>query len=236
MGIFLASPSQGGQYVNNWKKAIIVAVLVALLGISLVACGTTSTTTQTGSSQQALGNVTLYTADGHKQVIPMFERQYNAKVNIVTDGSGAVVNRLQIEKDNPQADVVVTLPPFVQQAEQAGLLTPFTSQADSHIAASRKDNQGEWYTFVDNYITLVYNPQTLKNPPQTYNDLTGSQFKDQVAYSSSTHKEPGISTYSSTVAKFSWPTVICSRTCRIKCREACHCNPFSSARLPVMLP
>jgi len=170
--------------MNNWKKANIVAVLVFLLGISLAACGTT----QTGSSQPSLGNVTLYTADGleayYKQVIPMFEHQYNAKVNIVTDGSGAVVNRLLIEKDNPQADVVVTLPPFVQQAEQAGLLTPFTSQADSHIAASRKDTQGEWYTFVNNYITWVYNPQALKSPPQTYNDLTVAQFKNQVAYSS----------------------------------------------------
>jgi len=170
--------------MNNWKKANIVAGLVFLLGISLAACGTT----QTGSSQPSLGNVTLYTADGleayYKQVIPMFEHQYNAKVNIVTDGSGAVVNRLLIEKDNPQADVVVTLPPFVQQAEQAGLLTPFTSQADSHIAASRKDTQGEWYTFVNNYITWVYNPQALKSPPQTYNDLTVAQFKNQVAYSS----------------------------------------------------
>jgi ABC-type molybdate transport system substrate-binding protein len=101
MDNFLANPSQGGQYVNNWKKAIIVAVLVALLGISLAACGTTSTTTQTGSSQQSVGNVTLYTADGleayYKQVIPMFEHEYNAKVNMVTDGSGAVVNRLTIE-------------------------------------------------------------------------------------------------------------------------------------------
>src|SRR5262249_40444162 len=114
ISLFWASPSKGGQYMNNWKKANIVAVLVFLLGISLAACGTT----QTGSSQPSLGNVTLYTADGleayYKQVIPMFEHQYNAKVNIVTDGSGAVVNRLLIEKDNPQADVVVTLPPFVQ--------------------------------------------------------------------------------------------------------------------------
>ena len=72
-GNCLANPSQGGQYVNNWMKPIIVAVLVALLGSSLAACGTTRTTPQTGSSQQALGNVTFYMADGleayYKQVI-----------------------------------------------------------------------------------------------------------------------------------------------------------------------
>jgi 2-aminoethylphosphonate transport system substrate-binding protein len=113
----------------------------------------------------------------------MFEHEYNAKVNMVTDGSGAVVNRLTIEKDNPQADVVVTLPPFIQQAEQSGLLSQFTSSADAHIPAARKDTQGEWYTFVDNYVTWVYNPQLVQNPPQTFADLTAPAYKGEIAYS-----------------------------------------------------
>ena len=68
--------------------------------------------------------VVLYSADGlenlYKDVLPAFEKKEGVKVNIVTAGSGEVVNRATVEKDSPKADVLVTLPPFIQQASQAG--------------------------------------------------------------------------------------------------------------------
>src|SRR5262249_7034590 len=71
-------------------------------------------------SAHAAGAVVLYTADGlenlYKDVLPAFEKQEGVKVNIVTAGSGEVVNRATVEKDAPKADVLVTLPPFIQQA------------------------------------------------------------------------------------------------------------------------
>src|SRR6516225_5113670 len=74
-------------------------------------------------SAHATGAVVLYTADGlenlYKDVLPAFEKQEGVKVNIVTAGSGEVVNRANIEKNSPKADVIVTLPPFIQQADQA---------------------------------------------------------------------------------------------------------------------
>lgn len=175
--------------MNTRKRSIrslfLVASLAALL-LSLVACGSSSSAAGSNGST-SLGTVTLYTADGleayYKQVIPAFEKQYNAKVNMVTDGSGAVVNRLEIEKNSPKADVLVTLPPFVQQAAQEGLLASFKSDADAHIPATRKDGQGMWYTFVNNYASWVYNPQLTPTPPATFDALTGSTFKNQVAYS-----------------------------------------------------
>ena len=172
--------------MDTRKPAIQVFSIVSLLVIvlmSVAACGSTSA----GSSSTSLGTVTLYTADGleayYKDVLPAFEKQYNAKVNMVTDGSGAVVNRLQVEKNSPKADVLVTLPPFVQQAGQQGLLTPFKSDADAHISAARKDSQGQWYTFVNNYASWVYNPQLTPKPPTTLDALLSSTYKDQVAYS-----------------------------------------------------
>lgn len=169
------------------QKSVVQALsLVALLGIMLLsvsACGSTSV----GSSSASLGTITLYTADGleayYKEVLPAFEKQYNAKVNMVTDGSGAVVNRLAVEKNSPKADVLVTLPPFVQQAEQEELLAPFKSNADAHIPATRKDSQDEWSTFVNNYASWVYNPQLTPTPPTTFDALISSTYKNEVAYS-----------------------------------------------------
>ena len=41
-------------------------------------------------------------------MLPAFEKKEGVKVNVVTAGSGEVVNRATIEKDQPKADVIVT--------------------------------------------------------------------------------------------------------------------------------
>ena len=81
--------------------------------------------------------VTIYAADGlHDGKGSWFETQFDAftkatgvKVQYVEAGSGGVVERVAKEKSNPQADVLVTLPPFIQRAEATGLLQPFKPAA-----------------------------------------------------------------------------------------------------------
>ena len=81
--------------------------------------------------------VTIYSADGlHDGKGSWFETQFDAftkatgiKVQYVEAGSGGVVERVAKEKSNPQADVLVTLPPFIQRAEAEGLLQKFTPAA-----------------------------------------------------------------------------------------------------------
>src|SRR5208283_2413694 len=67
--------------------------------------------------------VTIYAADGlNDGKGSWFETQFNAftkatgvKVQYVEAGSGGIVERVAKEKSNPQADVLVTLPPFIQR-------------------------------------------------------------------------------------------------------------------------
>jgi 2-aminoethylphosphonate transport system substrate-binding protein len=47
-------------------------------------------------------------------------------VQYVEGGSGAIVERLAKERTNPQADVLVTVPPFIQRAAKEQLLAEFT--------------------------------------------------------------------------------------------------------------
>ena len=76
--------------------------------------------------------VTIYAADGlHDGKGSWFETQFDAftkatgiKVQYVEGGSGGVVERVAKEKSNPQADVLVTLPPFIQRAEATGFCNP----------------------------------------------------------------------------------------------------------------
>lgn len=180
------------------KRRVWVTSLTVLALTGVVAgCGSPNNTgagTTSGDakdtanqSSKHLGTITLYTSDGledyYKAILPQFEKEYGAKVVMVTDGSGAVVNRLDVEKNSPKADVVVTMPPFVQKAQQEGLLQAYQSTAWNEIPASRKDANGYWETFIDNYINFAYNPQLTPNPPKTFDDLLSAQYRNQIAYS-----------------------------------------------------
>jgi 2-aminoethylphosphonate transport system substrate-binding protein len=139
-------------------------------------------------SQGALaGDVVLYTADGlenfYKDVLPAFEQKEGVKVNIVTAGSGEVVNRANIEKDAPKADVLVTLPPFIQQARQNGLLQTYRSPNYQHVPAIAKAADGSWATFVNNYFSFAINPAQTRTAPKSFADLLRPEFNGKVAYS-----------------------------------------------------
>jgi len=116
--------------------------------------------------------VTVFAADGlHDGKGSWFETQFEAftkgtgvKVRYVEGGSGGVVERVAKEKSNPQADVLVTLPPFIQRAEAQGLLQKFKPDAASEI-----EGGGESYSpLVFNYLSFIYDSSALKTPPSTY--------------------------------------------------------------------
>ncbi|PMV11233.1 2-aminoethylphosphonate ABC transporter substrate-binding protein, partial [Pseudomonas sp. GW704-F2] len=69
-----------------------------------------------------------YSADGlsgwYKGRFDAFTAQTGIAVNLVEAGSGEVVSRVEKEQSNPQADVIITLPPFIQKADAQGLLEP----------------------------------------------------------------------------------------------------------------
>src|ERR1700728_4817612 len=131
--------------------------------------------------------VTIYAADGlHDGKASWFETQFDAftkatgiKVQYVEGGSGGVVERVAKEKSNPQADVLVTLPPFIQRAEAEGLLQKFTPEAASVIAGGDDNYQ----PLVNNYMNFIYNATTLTEAPKSYADLLDAKFKGKIQYS-----------------------------------------------------
>src|SRR5215469_10204564 len=110
--------------------------------------------------------VTIYAADGlHDGKGSWFETQFDAftkatsvKVQYVEAGSGGVVERVAKEKTNPQADVLVTLPPFIQRAKAEGLLQPFQPTAAHAIDGGDESYQ----PLVNNFQNFIYNAAALK--------------------------------------------------------------------------
>lgn len=135
--------------------------------------------------------VTIYSADGLRDGTPSwfgnefeaFTKATGIKVQYVEAGSGGVVERVAKEKSNPQADVLVTLPPFIQRAASTGLLQAYKPAEAAEIADDLKDPAGMYVPLVYNYVDFIYNGSTLKEPPKSYADLLDPKFKGKIQYS-----------------------------------------------------
>jgi 2-aminoethylphosphonate transport system substrate-binding protein len=150
-----------------------------ILTLAAAGCGGTDSGAQGGGST----TVTIYTADGLKdwygKQFAAFTGKTGIEVQTVEAGSGEVVSRLQKEKTNTQADVVVTLPPYIQRAAQEGLL-----QAYRPAGADQVTGASSAYTpLVNNYLCFIYNPDKAVPPPKTWNDLLTPQYSKKLQYS-----------------------------------------------------
>ncbi|WP_089105119.1 2-aminoethylphosphonate ABC transporter substrate-binding protein [Streptomyces hyaluromycini] len=167
---------------NTFKIAVAVSLLATPL---LSACGGSSA----AADEKA---VTVYSADGLKgenndgwydKVFADFTRQTGIKVKYVEGGSGEVVQRALREKSNPQADVLVTLPPFVQQADSKGLLQKYEPEGSARVGAADKAADGTWTSVVNNYFAFVYDKKELKQAPTTWEELLDGTYKNRLQYS-----------------------------------------------------
>ena len=142
-------------------------------------------------SAWAQGVVTIYSADGLKDGSPnWYQTEFDAftkatgiKVQYIEGGSGVVVERVAKEKTNPQADVLVTLPPFIQKAAADGLLQSSSPAGADQIDASLKDSKHRYYALVNNYLDFIYDAAALPQPPKTFDELLDPKFKSKIQYS-----------------------------------------------------
>ena len=161
-------------------RTAIAALSVAALATTLTACGGTGTS---GSGEG--GTLTVYSADGlatwYDAQFKKFTEQTGINVNIVEAGSGEVVSRVEKEQSNPQADLLVTLPPFIQKADESGLLQ--ASGIDTKgIPADQVGPDAKYMPIVNNALCFIANPGA--NPqPASFDDLLKPEFKGKLQYS-----------------------------------------------------
>lgn len=157
----------------------------------LVAAGCVAAWLNAAPAWAGSGVVTLYSCDGLREgstnwyntQFSAFTKATGIRVQYVEGGSGVVVNRLAEEKSNPQADVLVTFPPYMQEAAAEGLLRPYRPAAASHIAAVNEDPAHYWTVMVLDYLDFIYNDKVLAEPPASFAALLAPKFRNKVEYS-----------------------------------------------------
>ena len=136
--------------------------------------------------------VTIYAADGLHDGSPnWFQTEFDAftkatgiKVQYVENGAGVTVNRVAAQKNNQQADVLVTNPPFIQVAAADGLLAPYTpANAAPHIPAVTRSRKDLYWPLVNDYFAFIYDKAALPAAPATFADFLAPSLKGKFQYS-----------------------------------------------------
>ncbi|MGA5064946.1 2-aminoethylphosphonate ABC transporter substrate-binding protein [Streptomyces exfoliatus] len=171
--------------MRTYAKPIAALAGSLVLAGSLTACGGSS-----AASDEKI--VTVYSADGLKgeagdgwydKVFADFEKKTGIKVKYVEGGSGEMVQRALREKSNTQADVIVTLPPFIQQADSKGLLQSYEPQGADQVDGGDKSGDGKWTSVVNNYFGFIHNTKELPAAPKTWEELLDAKFENKLQYS-----------------------------------------------------
>ena len=125
------------------------------------------------------------------EIIPRFEKQFDAKVTYVTGNSPGTIAKLEAQKANPQIDVACIDDGPLVQAKGMGLLEPVDPKDLPNLSQMQdisvfKDGIGVgWGLF---RLGIAFNPDLLaKNNipiPTSWNDLANPALKDHVVVNS----------------------------------------------------
>ena len=160
---------------------------------------------------KAQEELTVYSYDSiewwMKEIIPIFEEKYGVKVNLVLIGdAGEVLNRLILEKDNPQADVVVGIDnSYLAKAIDAGILEPYRPGNVDVIPQWIIDSFDPTFHLTPydyGYIAINYRKDMVQNPPKSLEDLTKPEWKGKLIIEDPRTSSPGMAFLLWTIAVY----------------------------------
>ncbi len=127
--------------------------------------------------------------DADRQLYAAFTEETGIAVNVVEAGADELIQRLASEGENSPADLLVTVDAGrLYRAKQMGLLQAAESPAlERLVPQNLRDPEGFWYGITVRARGVVYAPDRVSNPPETYGDLADPEWRGRIAVRSSTN-------------------------------------------------
>lgn len=182
------------------KKKIII-LIIAVLGLYLVACGTAEP-----------GTLRIMTHDSFavsEAVREAFESQYNVTLEFILSGdTGSALNKAILSKDNPIADVFYGVDnTFLSRALEEGIFIPYNSPVLNDIPERFQLDEQNRALPVDygdvclNYDKLYFEDQGL-TPPDSLEDLLDPRYENLLVVENPATSSPGLAFLFATIGHF----------------------------------
>lgn len=137
--------------------------------------------------------------------IHKFEAANNCQVTLIGTGdAGQVLNRAILEKDNPQADIVVGVDNnYLAKALQHDILTPYTPKNIDTVPKDLIFDPSFHLTpFEYGFIAFVYDSQKISQPPTSLEDLTDPKWAGKIILEDPRTSSPGMALLLWTIAAY----------------------------------
>ena len=195
----LLSPHNRRDFI---KRAGALGLSASALTAFLEACGSSSTTTTTGSGTNMAGPIDMQTLitnakkEGQLQAIGIppewadyadilagYTSHYTVPIAYKVEAEYSSAQELVVFKDSKthaHGDIGDVGFKFGPQAVQQGLVTPYKHSHWDDIDASLKDAAGNWCTEYWGAMAFAINTDIVKNPPASFQDLLNNDYKNMV--------------------------------------------------------
>ncbi|MDH6231158.1 thiamine transport system substrate-binding protein [Mesorhizobium soli] len=148
----------------------------------------------------AADKLTIYTYESFTsewgpgpQVKKAFEAECGCEVDFVSVADGvALLNRVKLEGKSTKADIVLGLDTnLTAEAKQSGLFAPSgVGLADVKVPGGWSDDT--FVPFDYGYFAVIYNTETLKNPPKSLKELVDGDANEKIAIQDPRTSTPGL--------------------------------------------
>lgn len=161
--------------------------LILILTLSLVAVGCSSNETAQPNEETIEESKELVIYSGRKEqlvqpLIDKFEADTGIKVTVQYGDASEMANKIVAEKNNPQADLVLTNDAgVIEKLRTDGLLTPMSVDLSS-IPSDFRAADNTWTGISARYRVIMYNKDLVSEDqlPKSMFELTNPEYKDKV--------------------------------------------------------
>ncbi|MCH3950981.1 MAG: ABC transporter substrate-binding protein [Acidaminococcus sp.] len=168
-----------------WLKKGLAVGMTALLCLGLAGCGSKNEPAKKNADKKLSGKVVVYMPSPsglNKKYVQAFEKKTGVKVELFEGTTGKILARLEAEKDNPAADVVV-LASWSDglSLKNKGVLQSYKPKNVDKMYDGWVDKDSMLFGTSASAVGVIYNTKLIPKLDADWDELADPKYKDQIA-------------------------------------------------------